>query len=41
MKLWVAVAGHNFKWVESKIILFNALTLTARGSTLVVRICRL
>ena len=27
LKLWVAVARHNFKWVEIQIILFSVLTV--------------
>ena len=37
LKVWVAAASHNFKLTSS----FKVLTLTARGSTLDVRIWRL
>ena len=29
LKLWVAVARHNFKWVKIRIIKFSALSVNA------------
>ena len=40
LKLWVVVVRHNFKRVN-KMIELSTLTLSAQGSILYVRICRL